>query len=82
MMSSMRLIWLKMSTREPFSFIALRSLSRMSILPELWTRCSSVVYGGPGSWRTYSVDLLGNPAQETTYRAVEEIGMTSDLAQL
>jgi hypothetical protein len=71
-----------MSTREPFSFIALRSLSRMSILPELWTRCSSVVYGGPGSWRINLADLLGDPARETTYRAIEKIGMTSDLAQL
>src|SRR5258706_13408698 len=48
-MSSIRLIWLKMSTREPFSFMLLKSLSRMTILPPLWIKCSSVVYGGPGS---------------------------------
>ena len=39
----MRDIWQKMSTREPRSLIFLSSLSRMSILPLLYTRCSSVV---------------------------------------
>ncbi|KAI3476086.1 hypothetical protein L1887_62392 [Cichorium endivia] len=45
-MSSMRLIWLKMSTREPLAFILRSSLSSFFILSELNTRCSSVVKGG------------------------------------
>lgn len=38
-----------MSTLDPFAFIDLSNLSKMTILPALSTRCSSVVKGGPGS---------------------------------
>ena len=49
MMSSMRVIVTKMSTRWPSGSNRLSSLSSTTILPQLATMCSPSMKGGPGS---------------------------------
>src|SRR5712672_2240569 len=73
-----------MRMREPFSFMLLSNLSNITILPEFWIRCSSVVYGGPGSYQLHTGynQLCDQMIREKPYCAIEEVWVTCHFSQL
>lgn len=53
----------------------------MTIFPEFSTRCTSVVYGGPGSYNR-KIKLHIATSISTSYRPVEQVRMACNFPEL